>query len=230
MNKRRGFTLIEMLIAIAITASIGVVAYRALDGALLAKEKVTQVTERLDEVDRVWQYVSNDLVFATPRTWVNAYGDNRSAMVGVFGDRLSQSDVVVADESSYLLQFIRHNRDNILDRPRSDLFMVGYRLTEDEGGETKTLWRDSWTPIDGSDEPKMQKRRLLKGIVNMSFRYLPASAKGVEKSNSSWITGWPGSEGATASLPAAIEVTVDIEGLGEVVRLFALTAPAASTT
>ncbi len=220
---KTGFTLIEMLVAVAITAAIGTLAYRALDGALLADERVSEVVGQVNEVDRLWQYLGNDLLYSVPRTWTNAYGDLRSAMIGVFGDRLSHSDVVIADDSGYLLQFIRHNRDNLLERPRSDLYMVGYRLTQDEGLDTQTLWRDSWSPVDGTAEPIMQQRRLLEGIKTLRFRYLPAEVKTLK--DSAWITGWPRgiSMGANTSLPAAVEVKVELSELGSLRRLFSLT-------
>ncbi|MBX2808986.1 MAG: type II secretion system minor pseudopilin GspJ [Cellvibrionaceae bacterium] len=219
---KTGFTLIEMLVAVAITAAISTLAYRALDGALQADERVSVIVAQVDEVDRTWQYLANDLRYAVPRTWVNAYGDPRSAMIGVFGDRLSQSDVVIADESSYLLQFIRHNRDNLLARPRSDLYRVGYRLTQDQQRDTKTLWRDSWSPVEGSEAPVIQQRRLLAGIKTLRFRYLPAEVKTLKAS--AWLTGWPkNAVGANASLPAAVEINVELSELGNIVRLFSLT-------
>jgi general secretion pathway protein J len=220
--RQRGFTLLEMLIAMAIGASIAVIAYRALDGAILADEKVTAVVERVDEVDRVWQFMSNDLLYVVPRLWKNRNGSTKSAMIGVFGDRLSQSDVLVASEEDYLLQFVRGNRENLLSQTRSNLYMVGYRLTLDEGseGNQKILWRDSWSPVDGSDEPKLQQRKLLSGINEMSFRYLPAAFTDLQDSN--WLTGWPRGQVATNALPAAVEITIQTVALGKIVRIFSL--------
>ena len=214
----RGFTIIEMLIALAIGAGIAVLAYRALDGAIRADEKVSAVTQQIDEVDRVWQYLGNDLFYAVPRIWVDRSGEEKSALIGVAGDRLSQSDAILASEDEYLLYFIRSNRDNVLDRPRSNLLMVGYRLTLEEGSDDlKILWRDSWGPVDGSDDPKMQQRRLLGGIKTMNFRYLPAGA------NATSQPGWPpGSGGVSDKLPAAVEVNVELAGFGEVRRIFSL--------
>jgi type II secretion system protein J len=218
----KGFTLIEMLIALAIGAGIAVIAYRALDGAILADEKVTAVVQRVDEMDRVWQFMSNDLLYVVPRLWKNRNGSPKSAMIGVFGDRLSQSDILIASEEDYLLQFIRGNRENLLNKNRSNLYMVGYRLTLDESSETnqKILWRDSWSPVDGSDEPKLQQRKILGGIDQMSFRYLPRTFKSFEDTN--WLTGWPTSRGATTVLPAAVEITIETETFGKVVRIFRL--------
>jgi len=220
-----GFTLIELLVALLIAAAISVMAYRALDTAIIANEKVTSIAEEIDGVDRVWQYMANDFLFATPRPWRNQFGERRSPLIGVFGDRLSQSEVLVADESSYLLQMIRTDRDNLLDKTRSSLFLVGYRLTQTEGSELKSLWRDSWSPIDGSGEPQMQQRLLIENIQRAEFRYLSPSSTSTQ--DSQWITGWPSQDNnvqsVVATLPAAVEVSLEIPSLGNVVRLFELT-------
>lgn len=220
-----GFTLIELLVALLIAAAISAMAYRALDMAIKANERVTRVTKEIDGVDRVWQYMSNDFLFAVPRPWRNSFGELRSPLIGVFGDRLSQSDVLVADEESYLLQMIRSDRDNLLDKTRSDLFMVGYRLTETEGSDLKSLWRDSWSPIDGAGEPQMQQRLLIDNIERVEFRYLSGSSTSAQ--DSQWITGWPSQDNNTQSfvavLPVAVEISLDIPTLGKVVRLFELT-------
>ncbi len=218
----KGFTLIEMLIALAIGAGIATMSYRALEGTIKADNKISAVTQQVNEVDRVWQYISKDLLYAVDRTWRDTGGTEKSALVGVFGDRLSQSDVVIANEDDYLLQFIRGNRENLLNQKRSDLYLVGYRLTQDEGSDEKILWRDHWSPVDGSGEPKMQQRRLLSGIRDLQFSYLPKKFNSLE--SSAWLTGWPNSRtgGATKELPAAVRVTVESASMGKIVRIFNL--------
>lgn len=218
--RQRGFTLIEMLIALAIGASVAVMSYQSLDSAIRADEKVSRVTEQIDAVDRVWQNMSSDLLYAVERTWKDSSGDSKSAMIGVDGDRLSQSDVLIASEDDYVLQFVRGNRSNLLNQPRSNLYLVGYRLTQDEESDTKSLWRDSRFPLDASGDPDVQQRRLLDGIKEMSFRFLPASFSGLE--NAAWATGWPSGRTVSKNLPAAVEVTIDSLAMGKVTRRFAL--------
>ncbi|MFT6791107.1 MAG: general secretion pathway protein J [Cellvibrionaceae bacterium] len=220
-GKQLGFTLIEMLIAVAIGAAISVMAYTSLAGAIRADERVKQVVREIDEVDRVWQYLGNDLLFALPRPWVNALGTTKAPMLGVDGDILSQSDVIIAGEEDYLLQFIRGNRENLLNRPQSNLYMVGFRLTQADDSELKSLWRDSWTPVDGSTEPKMQQRLLATGIEEIRFEYLPATFQ--EYNDQAWLSGWPPSRPAgSISLPAAVKVRINLASLGETERVFTL--------
>ena len=225
VKHQAGFTLIELLIALGIAAAMSVMAYQALNTAIVANERVTSVATEIDDVDRVWQYMSNDFIFTVPRPWRNSFNELRSPLLGVFGDRLSQSDVVVADEQSYLLQMMRTDRDNLLDRNRSNLFMVGYRLTQNEEDDYKSLWRDSWAPIDNAGESKMQQRLLIENIEQVEFRYLSRSSTSTQ--DSQWITGWPAQDSnadtASATLPAAVEVSIEIPTLGKVERIFELT-------
>jgi len=220
-GKCSGFTLLEMLVALAISAGIAVIAYRALDGAILAEEKINRATQEIDELDRVRQYLNNDMLYAVGRVWKDHFGEPRSALEGIGDDRLSTSELV-ADED-YLLRLIRSNRDNLQDLPRSNLYVVGYRLTQDEDNQTRTLWRDSWGPVDGSNEPTVQQRQLLNGINTLSFEYLSASFESL--SDEAWLSQWPATRGISSpKLPVAVRLTLGTDALGELQWLFQLTA------
>ena len=226
MNNRiliLGFTLIEMLIAIAIGAGISVMAYTALTGAIRADEKVSEVTKTLDEVDRVWQYMASDFLYAVPRIWRDLRGSEKSALIGVGDDRLSQSDLLIVGEEDYLVQFIRGNRENLINQARSDLYMVGYRLTLDSDTNLKTLWRDTWAPVDGAESVKIRQRQLLEGIDTLSIAYLPASFS--DYAPESWLQQWPTTTGVSPDLPAAIRVSLETEAMGRVERVFGLSEP-----
>ncbi len=226
-----GFTLVEMIIALAIGAGISVMSYRALDGMIRSDERVSLAVKQVDSLDRVWQYFSNDLMHAVDR---GSRVSNLPAMTGVFGDRLAQSDAVSLNEDDYLLRFIRGNRDNLFNLPRSSLYEVAYSLSQEDDVEGQTLWRDR-RPVDvdeASTEIPRKKRRLLDGVKRLQFEYLPQTFTRLE--DSAWETGWPqqnvnqgnvgeGSENQASGLPAAVRITIDTVTLGEVVRTFSLT-------
>ena len=222
-----GFTLIEMIIALAIGAGISVMSYRALEGMIRSQERVSVAVKRVDSLDRVWQYFSSDLMHAVDRRSTTS---NLPAMTGVFGDRLAQSDATSLNEDDYLLRFVRGDRDNFLNLPRSSLYEVAYSLSvEGEEAEGQTLWRDL-RPIDvdeSTTQISRKKRRLLDGIKRLQFEYLPQTFTRLERS--AWETGWPpqnaGQQGQRDSqgLPAAVRITIDTVTLGEIVRIFSLT-------
>lgn len=230
--KRTGFTLIEMLIALAMGAAIALLAYRALSGAINIEERVTEQAESLTGVNRVWQLLGDDLQHSVSRSWRDAFDKQQPAMQGLLGDRQAQSSAIATGNDSYLLQFVRTGQQNILNQARSNLTLVGYRLTleendtddseqqVDEDKGNLTLWRDYWRPIDSTEEPTISSRRVLDNIVSVQFRYLP---QGVDSTkNENWIEGWPAPATAPSSLPLAVEVGIELNDLGKVVRLFRL--------
>jgi type II secretion system protein J len=224
MKRRRGFTLIEMLVALAIGAGISLMAYQALSGSIQIEQRVNTLSQKTNNIQRVWEYFADDLQHAVARPWTDNLGSAQPAMLGLLGDRQSQSSGASLGEDSHLLRFVRSGENNFLQQPRSNLQLAAYRMTIDDGVEAEegniSLWRDYWRPIDSASEPKIKSRRLMENIKSISFRYLSRNSKSTE--DQAWITGWPESTAQSDQLPIAVEVTIDIVGMGEVMRLFSL--------
>ncbi len=222
MSKRKacGFTLIEVLVAIAIGATMAGLAYQSLSTASLSVERSSSVVEKIDEIDRFWQLLNGDLERAVTRQWIDVYSQRQPAFSAQFGDRLAQSELAISGEDSYLMRFIRGGWENPLERTRSDLQLVSYRLEPVEDSELKTLWRDYSADIDVVDTPTIKRRRILDGIEKLQLRFLPDDAKNLQED--SWITGWPANGAPTDTLPIAVEIELTIEGVGEITRIFSL--------
>lgn len=226
----QGFTLIEVLVALASGAIIALLAYQALSGSIRIEERVNEVTEQTSHLQRVWQFLNDDLQHVVARPWSDYLGNAQPAMLGVLGDRQSQSSLLSIGEDSHLIRFVRSGDNNFFQQSRSNLQVVGYRISrDDENDESREaneepanirLWRDFWRPVDGSTEPTIKSRLLLDKIKRIQFRYLSADSE--DANDQAWVTGWPESASQTAPLPIAIEVTIDVAGFGEIVRLFSL--------
>jgi general secretion pathway protein J len=101
MNRQQGFTLLELVIAMAIFALLGLACWRLFDGVVRA-ERSTAVHEReLRSLQRALAVIERDAL------QVNA-------------------QPIVLKQT--FLQFQRSNWRNPLDQPRSELQNVGYRL------------------------------------------------------------------------------------------------------
>lgn len=230
MKKQQGFTFIEVLVASAIGAGIAFMAYQALTGALNIEARVSKVTELTNTINRTWQFLADDVQHAVARPWSDTFNNTQPAMTGAFGDRVSQSADTALSGDSHLLLFVRSGEKNFFQQPRSNLQMVGYRITEEESEEPQavtdeenqpgnlTLWRDYWRPVDAAGEAKVKSRRLLDHIKSIRFRYLPSNIERV--TDDAWVNGWPESTAQNAQLPVAIEVTMEVTGFGEIQRLF----------
>lgn len=228
LMRSRGFTLIEVLVALAIGAAISLLTYQALSGAITIESRVSAVSEKTNSIQRAWQLLSDDMQHVVARPWVDNLGNAQPAMVGLLGDRLSQSSGVSIGEDNHLIRFVRSGENNFLQQTRSNLSVVGYRITKDDNEPSHqedsdgyvSLWRDYWRPIDSVDEPTIKSRLLLNEITSIRFRYLSRDSKDTE--DQAWITGWPESTSQNDQLPIAVEVTINLKDMGEMIRLFPL--------
>lgn len=232
-KSQQGFTLIEMLVAMGIGALIALLAYQALSGAVNIESRVSQLTQQMSSAQRVWHFFADDFQHAVARPWQDNFGNQQPAMVGLLGDRLSQGTSATVGDDSHLLRLVRSGEHNFLNRPRSNMQVVGYRITANDneltdGGvvnnatdePTVSLWRDYWRPIDGADESTIRSRLLIDNIYSVRFRYLPGDSQ--TAADEAWVTGWPDSSQKNNTLPIAIEIRLDIAGVGTVTRLFPL--------
>jgi general secretion pathway protein J len=200
MKSQAGISLLEVLVASVIMASIAVLAFGALDVTERSKVASEDNMRKLQQFDRGWTMIENDLRNALSYASGSAYGDLINAM-----------DVSYGDE--YVLSFLRGGRANPLGFPRTELARVGYRV------EDGTLWRDQWIDPQNLDIDFARSQKVLDKVEEISIRVLPPIGKGYKEGP--WVEEWPGT-GPPNVLPLALEITLNTEGRGEITRLFSL--------
>lgn len=211
-----GFTLLEVLVAMVITAMIGVMAFKSFDGAAAASEETQKVLEEIKQVDSVWQYLGNDLFHVLPISDANTPFVAQSLK--------SRGK----DSSQMLLLFKRNNWVNFANRPRSDIQLVSYRL--EEGKLIRDFLPETNRPLADIDmERQAFHQVLLENVEDVQLRFLftemvANEGKSVlqgQEYTDDWLLSWPDTtrSGATG-LPLALEVTITLEGVGPSVRLF----------
>src|SRR5262249_32041390 len=77
-----GFTLIEVLLAMAITALVAVMAYAGLSAAINAASRHSEMVQRLGDVQTAIGWVVRDLRESVNRSIKDARGDDRPAIGG----------------------------------------------------------------------------------------------------------------------------------------------------
>lgn len=220
-DRQRGFTLIEVMIAVAISLLIATLAYGFLSSAVTAKDSSDEALVTVNQLETVFQLLATDLHHVVDRelpSTAAGLGSTQAAPAFMGGNSSNRgANFLLGD---YVLRFARDGWANPLQQQRSDLQRVGYRWLDGQ------LWRDYWPernqPLDV--EPAGQ-RLLIEDLKAIRIRFLPFSAKQV--STESWQEVWPpqGTNAQTATgrtLPAAVEITLTLEEVGDVQRIISL--------
>ena len=189
MRRNRGFTLIEVLIAMAITAFVSAIAYTTLSTVITGVERSKASARRSYEINRAWMIISRDLNQFVARPVRDEFGDVEPALQG-------------GEAARFPLSFTRGGWHNPLGQPRSHLQRVNYRVEDD------TLWRDSYPVLDRAGDTSAQEAKLLEGVEDIQLAFLAASdnTETVGPGNSLELDtrNWPGSWIPDSSTPRRV--------------------------
>jgi len=195
MNSR-GFTFIEMLLASAIFALIGLASVAVLDSVTRSDTASQQAMQRLQRLQQVMMILDRDIWQITPRQIrVSGEAPNKTTLAGSQNWLDSDDDGLSFSHAGWT------NPGMIL--PRSEVQLVGYRLKENKLERLFYLYPDAVT----GTEPQIQV--LLEDIDLLKFRFL--DAEGV------WQESWN-----QAVLPKALKIQLAQQSTGELERVFTM--------
>lgn len=194
MTRARGFTLLEVLIAVAIFAVVGVMAYGGLQAVLRQQEIARDNADRFREIQFAVQQLSRDLQQLQPRPVRDELGDG--ARNAIYADARNR----------YIVEFTRGGWSNPLGQPRAAVQRVAFQLENDR------LLRLHWFVPDHTLAEEPVEREILSGVREFRMRFFSAGGWGEE---------WPPALSAQdpAVLPTAIEFVLELEDWGEISRL-----------
>ena len=210
-----------MVIAIALSALVAAMAYESFDGASRNAARTREVLDAVNTLDKAWQLIGQDMRNIVPlnpelpntQVRFEAASQNTKGM-GTF---------------QVVMVFARRGWVNPLGRMRSDLQQVNYRVAEGK------LWRDYLPernlPLENIDfERDSFHQLLLDDVIDVQVRFLSdaqikANGKSVLEGNDyskAWEPMWPPINNGVggAVMPIAIEISIELEGVGRSVRLF----------
>lgn len=188
-REQLGFTLFELVIAIAIFMVMGAIAYPGLTHMARTGNIIGETNQQLSELQFAVTYLSRDWVQVSPRKIRNRYGDE-------------ESNVVIEDNR---ITFTRGGRSNLTGQQRSNLQRVQYRLVD------KALVREHWLSLDQGIEEEPFASVLLRDVESFEVHLIDSSEKKIET--------WPTIASVGAGSPIALNFTLEVAKMGTIRRI-----------
>ncbi|WOH36682.1 type II secretion system minor pseudopilin GspJ [Thalassotalea fonticola] len=193
MTNSRGFTLLEVLIAIVLFSFISLSGAKLLTTIIDSSEQGKVHSDRLATLQRAFLVMERDFIQMTRRS-VRLNGDT------------PLKTFIHTNESTYSsnthgIAFVRQGwRNPALLLPRSDVQAVAYQLEEDVLNRLHYIFVDSVT----GEEPKV--RPLISDVEKVDFEFF---------NGKQWVSELPEED-----LPMAVAIEIEIKDIGLIRRQF----------
>lgn len=240
-SKQSGFTLIEVLLAMAITVIVSVIAYQALDSVISITSSEEKQEEKIKAMSLFFTIFDKDFNHMVPRKVRDPKGSANFEHALIFNK-----------QAKPMLSFTRGGFGNPVPMKlqRSHLQRISYFI------EDEKLIRRSFSAVDYYEDTQPQEVTLLEGVKSFTVRFLAANNTAAQTNQGNtqtaqsqpggkkqkpweWVEQWPpkavvGNQSnpqfnalgqqvtgpAYEGLPISIEVELDIEGFGKLRRVY----------
>lgn len=172
---QRGFTLVELLVAMAVFAVMAGIAYGGLSSVLSTRDSINAALKRSKTLQMATWRLQRDVEQIVARPVRDRFGDSEPALLG---------------SANLGITFTRDGWSNPLGETRSTLQRVHYQLNG-----KKQLVRSYWRVLDQAQDSKTVDRILLSGVESMEWRYLDGQGR--------WQDRWPPNANLSANFGSA---------------------------
>lgn len=194
MRPQRGFTLLEVLVAMAIFAVLGLMSGQMLTRIVKVHEVAITRGDQLGELQRAMQIMQRDVLEMTSRSVRDEMGDPIP---------------VIRVGTDIVLELTRSGWRNPLRQRRSELQRVAYQVRDE------TLYRYYWNVLDRAEDSAPAEQELLHHVTALEVHALDVSGND--------HAYWP-LVGDLTSDPnlqlAGIEIRFDVAPFGEITRVW----------
>ena len=197
--RQRGFTLLEVIVALAIFAILSTLSYRALSALIETRERVMQETRKWREVMLFFSHVEQNVRQHVGRSMRDAQGESRAEWLGRINlasqdeARLEFSRLGAADRSGFL----------------ADTRRIGYRL---KAGLIEEM---IWPAMDLAPNSTPAAYPVLGNVKTLDLHYLVGDGN-------RWVDEWPLHEAKPRPCPDAVEMTVTLQSGEVLTRIISL--------
>lgn len=196
-RRNAGFTLLELMIAIAVFGLMATVAYGGLKSVLALTTATELQAQRIGEIQLAVSRLERDVEQAIARGVRNELGERGPALAGGVGFDA--------------LELTRDGRPNPLNRQRSSLQRVAWRVLGEE------LVRQAMPVLDqplGLESTDFEV--VLTGVEELQMQFLD--------SEDQWVLQWPkGPEPELQEvIPRAVDLRLQLNDWGEIRRILVL--------
>ncbi len=193
MSHTRGFTLLEMLLAMALTSVLAGSLYASMNTAFRGREAAQRALGPAARVSAALAIIQDDLTAAVVPAGLLA------------GEFLGESSEREGGEPADVLYFHARAADQSGLVPASPVVRVEYLVAEDEETSEVVLERRTTANLLAPEEPEATAVAVCRGVRAFDVAYFSG-------------TGWSESWDSTAmenALPLAVHVVVELEPSGE---------------
>lgn len=196
----RGFTLLEVLVAVAIFAIVGVLAFSGYSELTRQSERLAESAARTRAIQTAIHRLVQDFTSLEARPIREPLGDN------------VQPALLADARNEQIAEFTHSGWSNPAGVPRSTLQRVAYTL------EDGKLTRNYWVTLDRTLGTEPVRVVLLDRVKSVDLRFMTNQRRFTDQWPSLQSVGGVGPNTARL-LPVAVEITIELEDWGKIVRL-----------
>ncbi len=191
-KKPRGFTLLEMLVAVAIFALASALAYGGLEALMRSRAQLDASQQRLAKLQFAIGLIERDVRSLAARGVRDGYGAPRAALEG----------------TRERIELTRGGYANALALPRAELERVAYRLRDGK------LRRERYAVLDRMPGSVPAVDELLDDVQRLEFRYVALDGRDAAQ--------WPPPRAGSEAPPRVVIVELALADIGEIRRVLEL--------